>query len=291
MEHVRRPRSPAPAGGDDPARRSTARDARHASGQSGRDRTDSRRRRVGRRRRPLRHSRPSGLDPRPGRAAAPAAAALSPLTNLAHLDFLLDEATPPADVPGTRRTGSPTSRRSSSRGRTRMREPGGTFERVGGGAFDAATEQLGSGGVQRRRHRACGRGLPAALDADRRRDEPRQRVRAAPLDRVPSDDRRTERGQRRAVDAARRHAQPVRRADGAARPVRFRTELLARPHDLGARRGLCRLPGRRPGIRGASSRTDWRCRWRAGPSGAGRLRRVDRVRRHARARVADRGRR
>ena len=34
-------------------------------------------------------------------AALPtAAAATAPLTNLAHLDFLLDEATPPADVAG-----------------------------------------------------------------------------------------------------------------------------------------------------------------------------------------------
>lgn len=80
-------------------------------------------------------------------AAAPAAsaAAPAPLTNLAHLDFLLDEATPPAGVSGhsTYRLGE---------------EPelvmpwtyadardGGTFERVGGGPLDPATGHWGQG--------------------------------------------------------------------------------------------------------------------------------------------------
>ena len=110
--------------------------------------------------------------------------------------------------------------------------------------------------------------------ADRRRDEPRQRLRAAALARVPADDRRPERGQRRAVDAARRHAEPVRGAGRTARPVGLGTELLARPHDLGARRGVRGLPRRRPRVRGVprgAARTLGR---RAGPAGAGELRRV-----------------
>ena len=194
------------------------------------------------------------------RATAPAAVAAAPLTNLAHLDFLLDEATPPADVDGHttyRLAEEPTLVLPWTYADAR---PGGTFERVGGGAPRRGDRHVGTGRLQRRRRRACGRRVPAALDADRLRAEPRQRLRAAPLARLPADDRRTERGQRRAVDAARRHAEPVRGAGRAARPVRLRTELLARPHDLGARRGLRGLPRRRPGVRRRSSRIDSRSR-------------------------------
>ena len=141
-----------------------------------------------------------------GRRTASAAIAAAPLTNLAHLDFLLDEATPPADVAGHttyRLAEEPTldpavDVRGCAAGRhvpaRRRRTP------------RHRDRHVGSGRVQRRRHRAGGRGLPAALGADRRRDQPRQRVRAAALAHVPADDRGPERGQRRAVDAARRHA-------------------------------------------------------------------------------------
>ena len=73
------------------------------------------------------------------RATAPAAVAAAPLTNLAHLDFLLDEATPPADVAGHttyRLAEEPTLILPWTYADAR---PGGTFQRVGGGPLDAAT--------------------------------------------------------------------------------------------------------------------------------------------------------
>ncbi|MET0672801.1 MAG: hypothetical protein ABWY37_04850 [Microbacterium pygmaeum] len=68
-----------------------------------------------------------------------------PLTNLAHLDFLLDEATPPADVAGH------TTYRLDEEPALVMpwtyadARDGGTFERVGGGALDPATGDWGQG--------------------------------------------------------------------------------------------------------------------------------------------------
>ncbi|KTS80967.1 hypothetical protein NS183_17440, partial [Microbacterium testaceum] len=73
--------------------------------------------------------------------AAPAA----PLTNLAHLDFLLDEATPPAGVEGHstyRQAEEPTLLAPWTYADAR---DGGTFERVGGGPLDAATGHWGQG--------------------------------------------------------------------------------------------------------------------------------------------------
>ena len=69
----------------------------------------------------------------------PAAVAAAPLTNLAHLDFLLDEATPPQDVAGHttyRLTEEPTLVAPWTYADARA---GGTFERVGGGGIDPET--------------------------------------------------------------------------------------------------------------------------------------------------------
>ena len=78
--------------------------------------------------------------------AAPAAAsAEAPVTNLAHLDFLLDEATPPAGVDGH------TTYRLEEEPALVMpwtyadARPGGTFERVGGGPLDPVTGYWGQG--------------------------------------------------------------------------------------------------------------------------------------------------
>ena len=79
------------------------------------------------------------------RATAPAAVAAAPLTNLDHLDFLLDEATPPADVDGHttyRLSEEPTLILPWTYADAR---PGGTFQRVGGGPLDAATNTWGQG--------------------------------------------------------------------------------------------------------------------------------------------------
>lgn len=78
-------------------------------------------------------------------AASPGTASVAPLTNLAHLDFLLDEATPPADVPGH------TTYRLAEEPALVLpwtyadARDGGTFERVGGGPLDPATGYWGQG--------------------------------------------------------------------------------------------------------------------------------------------------
>ena len=78
-------------------------------------------------------------------AAHAAADEPPPLTNLAHLDFLLDEATPPADVAGHttyRLAEEPVLLAPWTYADAR---DGGTFERIGGGAFDPATGDWGQG--------------------------------------------------------------------------------------------------------------------------------------------------
>lgn len=81
----------------------------------------------------------------PAPAAMPAAAASGALTNLDHLDFLLDEATPPADVAGHstyRQAEEPTLLAPWTYADAR---DGGTFQRVGGGPLDPATGDWGQG--------------------------------------------------------------------------------------------------------------------------------------------------
>lgn len=83
-------------------------------------------------------------------AAAPASAATGPaasgpLTNLDHLDFLLDETTPPAGVAGHstyRQAEEPTLLAPWTYADAR---DGGTFERVGGGPLDPVTGDWGQG--------------------------------------------------------------------------------------------------------------------------------------------------
>jgi hypothetical protein len=78
-------------------------------------------------------------------AGAESAASGAPIANLSHLDFLLDDATPPAGVPGH------TTYRLAEE--PRLEQPwtyadardGGTFERVGGGPLDPTTGHWGQG--------------------------------------------------------------------------------------------------------------------------------------------------
>lgn len=77
--------------------------------------------------------------------AAAATASTGTLTNLDHLDFLLDEATPPADVAGHstyRQAQEPTLLAPWTYADAR---DGGTFERVGGGPRDSVTGDWGQG--------------------------------------------------------------------------------------------------------------------------------------------------
>ncbi len=80
-----------------------------------------------------------------GSAATATSASVDPLTNLDHLDFLLDAATPPADVAGHttyRLAEEPELIQPWTYADAR---PGGAFERVGGGPLDAATGDWGQG--------------------------------------------------------------------------------------------------------------------------------------------------
>ena len=94
-------------------------------------------------------------------SSASAAAEFPPrLSNLAHLDFLRASVTPPP-APGHATYGS------APLGvlwTYADNQADGSYKRIGGGTYDAATTPR-SGCVQRRRHRAGGRGLSAALDA------------------------------------------------------------------------------------------------------------------------------
>ncbi|MFB3977817.1 hypothetical protein [Microbacterium proteolyticum] len=81
----------------------------------------------------------------PAPVPASAAAAAAPLTNLDHLDFLLDEPRPSSEVPGHttyRLAEDPTLLAPWTYADAR---DGGTFERIGGGPLDPATGDWGQG--------------------------------------------------------------------------------------------------------------------------------------------------
>ncbi len=143
-----------------------------------------------------------GLTSLPRAVAAPPEAD-GALTNLEHLDFLLDEVSL-GPVPGH------TTYRLAAEPNLIMpwtyadARAGGTFERVGGGPFDPATGDWGQGAfnaddttraavVYLRHWRQTGD-----------RSSRHKRVRVAALGGLPPDDLGAERRQRRAVDAARR---------------------------------------------------------------------------------------
>ena len=156
---------------------------------------------------------------RPRRAGGLAA----PLTNLAHLDFLLDEATPPAGVAGTPPTGSPRSRRSSCRGPTPMRGRRHVRARRRRRPLDPVDRILGSGRVQRRRRLPRRGRVPAPLAADRMTS--RAATSAYELLRSVAYFQTADGPNAGNVVLWMQpdgDAQPVRRAGGAARPVRLR---------------------------------------------------------------------
>lgn len=162
--------------------------------------------------------------------AGPATAAGHRLTNVAHLDFLLDEVSPsPVTGHSTYRLGPgsaedptvlmPDLRRCPARR---------TFERVRGGAKDPVTGDYAQGAFNtddiaraavvylRAWHQP---GEPAS------RDQAYQLLRAVAFSRSPGPSRR----EFRAVDAARRRSEPQRPAGRAAGPVRLGPQLLAGP--------------------------------------------------------------
>jgi hypothetical protein len=88
---------------------------------------------------------PTAATAAPAAPATAASARPAPLANLDHLDFLLDKATPPADVPGHttyRLAEEPALVQPWTYADAR---DGGAFERVGGGPLDPATGHWGQG--------------------------------------------------------------------------------------------------------------------------------------------------
>ena len=218
---------------------------------------------------------------------APAVAAPAVLTNLAHLDFLTDTVTPPAQA------GHTTYRldREPSIGVLWVYAddlPEGGYRRVGGGAYDAATDTYGQG----------------AYDAD-------DVSRAAVVylrhwkqfgDRASRNQAYQQlRGLTYMQTASGPNAGNVvlwMQPDGTLNPSPVPIEtpdpsdsggvVLARAHDLGPRRGLRRLPDRRPRLRRVRQGPPRPGHRRARPAGAQPLRRIPDRRRPARPRMAGR---
>ena len=169
-----------------------------------------------------------------------------PLTNLAHLDFLRRRRSTPPEQAGPHDLPA---RRGAAIGvlwTYADRRADGSYDRVGGGPYDPATDTWSQGAfnaddvsraavVYLRHWQQTG--------AD---DEPREGVRPAARAGLPADRRRAERRQRRALDAARRHAEPQPEPVELPDPSDSGRVLLAGPHDLGARRGVRGLPDADP---------------------------------------------
>ena len=138
------------------------------------------------------------------------------------------------------------------------RNADGSYRRVGGGAYDAASNTYGQGAFNADDIARAAVVYVRHWRADRLGGSRGARVRAPPRPRVSAVAQR----QRRAVDAAGRHAEPERRARGAAGPVRFRGVVLAGADGLGVRRGLPRVRnGTTPRSRGSSATaSNWRLR-------------------------------
>ncbi len=166
--------------------------------------------------------------------------------------------------------------------------PGGTFERVGGGGFNTETGYWNQGAYNADDIARAAVVYLRHWQLTGVRREPADSVRAAAHDRVPADRRGAERGQRGPVDAGGRDADAVGDTGRASGPVGLRTELLARAHHLGARRGLRRVRGRIARIRRLPRAAPRAVGRRPQPSGARALRRVGRLGRHAGAGMADR---
>ena len=173
-----------------------------------------------------------------------AAADTAPLTNLAHLDFLLDEATPPQDVAGHttyRLAEEPTLVAPWTYADAR---PGGTFERVGGGGFNTETGYWNQGAYNAD---DIARAAVVYLRHWQLTGSDASRQTAYELLRTITY-LQTAEGPNAGNVVLWMQADgtltPSAEAGRAARSVRLGPELLARAHDLGSRRGLCRVCGR-----------------------------------------------
>ncbi len=155
----------------------------------------------------------------------------------------------PRTSPGTRPTGSTRSRRSSCRGRTRMPGPAA---RSSGSAAVRSTPRPATGVRAPTTPTTspappwCTCGTGQLTGARRAATAPTSCCARSPICRRPTGPNAGNVVLWMQPDGTLNpSAEPVELPD----PVRLRTELLARAHDLGARRGLRRLPGRRSRIR------------------------------------------
>ena len=178
----------------------------------------------------------------------PGVARAAPLTNTAHLDFLGDDVTPPAQAGHTTFGDGPL----GVLWTYADRQADGTYKRIGGGPYDAATNTYGQGAFNADDIARAAVVYVRHWRSDRLARLPRAGGRAAARPDLPAVAQR----QRRAVDAARRDAESQRGAGRAARPVGLRPVLLARPHGLGARRGAPRVRARRSRVRALPGRAD-----------------------------------
>ena len=121
-------------------------------------------------------------------------------------------------------------------------------------------QHLRPGRLQRRRPRARGRRLPAPLAPDGRRREPAARLCAAARAHLPADRVGAERRQRRAVDAARRHAAPERRSRSSCptRPTATRPTGSPAPCGRWARAIGRSAPTTRPSRASCAAGSSWR---------------------------------
>jgi len=134
----------------------------------------------------------------PTTSASPSAGVPSPLTNLAHLDFLLDTASPGAIDGHTtyRLADEPAITMPWTYADSR---PGGTFARVGGGPLDAATGHYGQGA-----YNADDITRAAVVYLRDWKQTGAQASRTKAYELLLPDLERAERGQRGALDAVRR---------------------------------------------------------------------------------------
>ena len=156
-------------------------------------------------------------------ASSTAAPAPAKLTNLAHLNFLLD------DVPLLAGVAGHTTYRAAEEPTARApwvyadRQADGSFHRVGGGPItDAARGWYAQGAYDADDISRAAVVYLRDWKQNGTASSRTTRLRAAPLAHLPADRRRSERRQRGALAAARRDAEPLGHPEGAARtrPIR-----------------------------------------------------------------------
>ena len=183
-----------------------------------------------------------------GARGAHAAASAAPLTNLAHLRWLLDSV--PLQASSIHTTYDIAARPTSLAPWTYAdAQTTGGWRRVGGGSFDSATGHWSQGAYNAddiaRAAVVFVRNWLATGDVASRH-EAQELLRTLTFLQDATGPVCRQRG---ALDAGGRDTDAQRHSPRAARPVRQCRVLLARPHRLGTGRGVCGVRTRRPRLR------------------------------------------